>query len=548
MSPRRSALVAMAFAAAVSTLPVVAAAQQSILQFEGEASEHFGTAVAGLGDTNGDGIPDVAVGAPYASAGGLFSGKVVIVSGADGSVLQRIDGTVAEEFLGGRLAGVGDVDGDGADDVVASALGDPILTGTQPGRAILISGGTGQILWEIAGDGELANVGESLGAAGDVNGDGVPDVLIGAPDTDVGGILRAGRLLVLSGDTGAVLMQRDGTTTSHKLGRSAAGAGDTDGDGVPDVIVGGQGSAHLLRGTDLSIRFTWVGPDTSYGWAVDGGRDATGDGVPDLVVASQGLSSFITGEVELRDGATGAQVWSHVGEKQGDDFGLVVAFVDDGSFDGLADVAVGSRNSVAFGSQGERGRVQVFSGPTGLFVGDLRSHFFDYLGTSVSAIGDVDGDGHGDLVAGAPFYDVTPSGNEGRVLILSTDLYTQGPGPIHELGFGTSGTLGLPNVSFLGDLQPGSNLQLTITSVLTGSTVYVVFGLDWLGAPFMGGVLGPDPELALPFTMPFLGLSIDTVWPPGVPPGLPSWLQLWLPDGGGPQGFAVSHVHKLVAP
>lgn len=128
---------------------------------------------------------------------------------------------------------VGDVDRDGVNDVVASAPTYGSAGATSRGRVYLFSGKSGRKTWQFTGDSADA-LGTGLEGAGDVNADGIPDVVAGAPGT--------GRAYILSGRDGAVLHRLEGTAR-EAFGTTAAGAGDQDADGHGDVIVGAPGAA-----------------------------------------------------------------------------------------------------------------------------------------------------------------------------------------------------------------------------------------------------------------------------------------------------------------
>jgi hypothetical protein len=202
------------------------------------AGEQLGTAVAAIGDLDGDGRPDIAAGAPRADSQGLTdAGLVLLVSAADGHILDRIGGSEANGLFGASLAAAGDVDGDGRIDLIIGA----------PGRSVNNQAGVGTVsVWSTAGKREIvrlagADAGSGFGSivagGGDVDGDGRPDFLVGAPLADAEGQIDAGQVQVFSGADFRVLLSRAGNA-GDQLGSSAAFVGDLNGDRRTDVAVG----------------------------------------------------------------------------------------------------------------------------------------------------------------------------------------------------------------------------------------------------------------------------------------------------------------------
>jgi len=202
------------------------------------ASDELGYSVAGAGDVNGDGKADFIVGAPFADPGGLvYAGSVYLYSGADGSLLLQKDGA-AHDLLGHSVASAGELNGDGkADFIVGAAAASPDWL-TFAGSAFVYSGATGALLLQINGAAERDNFGSSVAGAGDLNGDGKADFIVGAPAAGPGGLDYAGSAYVYSGATGALLLQINGAAVDDVLGISVADAGDVDGDGKAEFIVG----------------------------------------------------------------------------------------------------------------------------------------------------------------------------------------------------------------------------------------------------------------------------------------------------------------------
>jgi hypothetical protein len=316
-------------------------------------SHHFGHAVGDAGDVNGDGVPDVIVGAP-----GDFStenGDAYVFSGADGSTLYALSGAHLGDMFGDAVCGLGDVDGDGLGDF---AIGAPtvILFGSGYDRVEVHSGATGQLLYsvfpkvlgdnlgaalalldDLDGDGvrdfaagaivgkyvdvvssrtgallfsiqspgtDFDVFGASLSAVGDFDGDGFGDLLVGSPLRDVGKNTAAGAAEVFSSISGLLLQQHLGTKKTLMTGVSVASAGDSNGDGAPDLLVGSQtGYADLYSGSSGGLLYRFkADPSLLNGLGVAGGEDFAGDGLAGVVVGSPLRGTGHPGHVEVRRG------------------------------------------------------------------------------------------------------------------------------------------------------------------------------------------------------------------------------------------------------
>ncbi len=306
-----------------------------------------GSAVAGAGDVNGDGLADVVVGAYGADINGDTSGRSYVVFGkpsqsavelgqvADGIGGFAIDGELEFDQAGASVAGAGDVNGDGLADVfIGAPLADP--TGKNSGRAYVVFGKESTQLVKlvdvVAGSGGFAMNGQagrdyagfSLDGAGDVNGDGLADVILGAYGASPEGNASAGRSYVVYGKQGTQLVNLtavanagdggfalDGELEADYSGFSVAGAGDVDGDGFADVIVGAFGNdakgasagrGYVVLGGDYSNLARQVGgpgPDNLAGTAEAelfiGGRGddvLTGQGGADIIYSGAGKDTI----------------------------------------------------------------------------------------------------------------------------------------------------------------------------------------------------------------------------------------------------------------
>src|SRR5262249_21292250 len=199
----------------------------------GTPNNRLGFSVAGVGDVNGDGVPDYAVGGPGRVVGPPQNGRVVVLSGRDHSVLYDLGGT-PQSFFGYDINAAGDVNADGYADLIVGA---PRVSQTAnlAGRVYVVSGRDGSTLWFQDGQGEFASLGTGVSGVGDLDGDGCAEQAAGAAGD---GHNNAGRAYVLSGRDGAYLRTLKPAATAFDFGDFYVHASDDlDGDGVPDIYV-----------------------------------------------------------------------------------------------------------------------------------------------------------------------------------------------------------------------------------------------------------------------------------------------------------------------
>lgn len=326
---------------------------------------------------------------------------------------------------------------------------------------------------DIAGD----LFGASVANAGDVDADGYPDVIVGAPESHLfagGEEPGLGRARVYSGASGLLLHEFQGHHFGNRFGSSVAGGADLDNDGHADVLVGaddlvlgfldfGFGYASVHSGATGTVLFEFG--NMRYGPSVAIGGDVDADGTVDLILGAPEAGSK-AGSIDIRSGFDGSLIRQLSGKPPkvvdsflgfpiyaGDQLGECVAAAGDLDVDGFADVLGGTRSAWIF-SSGFGNRMYAFSGATGAklhqFKGDGVS---DGFGKAVASAGDIDGDSVPDILGGAPFDNLSNglfggsvraySGVDGTLLWFLT-------GAASQHGFGSSIT-GLGDVD--GDLR-----------------------------------------------------------------------------------------------
>ena len=374
----------------------------------------LGLAVSGAGDVNGDGIPDLIVGGPGVFNSPFYdstiSGTARVYSGSDGSVLYSFDGDSVGDRFGFSVSGAGDINGDGFADVIVGAPADGV-DATTSGSVRVFSGVDGSVLYDFEGDSVGDRFGGSVSAAGDVNGDGVPDLIVGASHRDDNNGTNAGRVQVFSGSDGSVIYTFDGDSFSDPFfGNSVSGAGDVNGDGTPDLIVGaqvGNGRARVFSGSDGSVLYNFDGDSLNdgFGGSVSGAGDLNGDGFDDLIVGAPNAGGPFSGLARVFSGVDGSVLYNlEVGFPSS--LGTSVSDVGDVNGDGVPDLIVGAPSDGNFGIVGDdfffSGSARLFSGVDGSQIYNfIGDSIGDLFGWSVSGLGDINGDGVDDFVVGA---------------------------------------------------------------------------------------------------------------------------------------------------
>ena len=450
--------------AKVIDLSALDSTQGFIIQGDG-IHDNAGYSVSSAGDVNGDGIAYLIVGVPFGDDGGYETGEAYVIFGRD--------------VVGG-----------------AAAFGNIDLTSLDPADGFIIQGAV-----------NYGYVGYSVSSAGDVNGDGIADLIVGAPygngtgkahvifGRDVTGSAASFGTIDLTALDPADGFTIEGDTIYDYAGYSVSSAGDVNGDGIADLIVGarmadgsgaGTGAAYVIFGRDVAggaaafgtIDITSLDPADGFiiegagdgdqtGYSVSGTGDVNGDGIDDLIVGAPygdggapdagqawviygrdvagGAPAFGTIDLLALDPADG---FSILGDRGSDLAGYSVSSAGDVNGDGIADMIVGA--PVGDDGPENAGEAYVIYGrdvtggaapfgtidlaaldPADGFI--IQGYEADgRVGSSVSSAGDVNGDGYDDLVVGGPHV----TGQTGEAYVIYG-----GPGPLALSGDGANDTL-----------------------------------------------------------------------------------------------------------
>jgi hypothetical protein len=418
-----------------------------------QAGAHFGSSVSSAGDVNGDGYSDVIIGAPGHDAGGNTDGRVLVyhgsAAGLSASPSSTFDGTQTLTGLGFSVACAGDINGDGYSDVIIGVqrydiayvyFGSPSGLSASPNSTPDDANQT------------PCGFGNSVASAGDINGDGYSDVIIGAPNYDDGANAAEGRAFVYHGSPAGLSASPtstpdDGNQAGANFGNRVALAGDVNADGYSDVIIGAyqyddgantlEGRAFVYHGSATGMLAT---PNSTlddanqasaqFGFSVASAGDVNGDGYSDVIIGALAFTdgaNALEGRAFVYHGSAAGLSASpnntpNDADQAGAAFGTSVACAGDVNSDGFSDVIIGAPG-YDDGANADEGRAFVYRGSaTGLSAApvstpDDANQAGANFGYSVAHAGDVNSDGFSDVIIGAYLFDDGVNVDEGRAFV-----------------------------------------------------------------------------------------------------------------------------------
>ena len=351
-------------------------ALSGLYTIDGEVAGDIAGYSVAVCDANDDGRDDLVIGAPSNDEAGVSAGKVYVYSGFDGSLLWSMTGFAAGDRLGWSVAAAGDIDNDGFEDVIVGAPYSD-AGGIDAGRAYVLDGQNGAVLRTFTGQNPGDLFGWAVAGIGDANNDGNDDVAVGAPRSDFSGT-DAGRVSIYSG-SGPLLKRLNGDNPGDLFGSSIAGkrfnAGfiydmiavgapnnDANGNNAGEVKVFLRNISSPACGASLvCLQYTILGGNGGDRFGTSVAVDnVVGNSFADVIVGAPkaDLNGSASGAAYVFSGSNGSLATKYFGEAAGDNFGQSVAAAGDVNGDSNGDLLVGAPFNDAGGDTA--GRAYVF--------------------------------------------------------------------------------------------------------------------------------------------------------------------------------------------
>jgi len=394
-------------------------------EWDGEAmNDQFGWIARDIGDVDGDGADDVVTSAPTRQIGGTPAGRIYAYSSRSGRLLWSADGR-ADDQVGTGVERAGDTNRDGVPDVVAGAPGG--------GRAYVYSGRDGKVLRTFEAENPKDDAfGRHASGTGDVDHDGYADVIVGAPGNGAGGA-GAGRAYVYSGKTGRTILTLTGERAGDGFGSTVAGWADGSRRflivGAPAAGPSKHGRTYVYDTLSAKPKFVIEADDTGRALGmmfVSVLGDVDGDRVPDIYASDWANAALgdRTGRIYVHSGKTGRRLMTLTGETAGEGFGIGPATAGDVDGDGRADLIVGAWQYAGAAVSG--GRATLYSGKDGRPLKTWTCKVpGDTFGFDAVGMGDVDRDGIIDLLVTSAWSGIHGY-HSGRVFLISSGIRTHG--------------------------------------------------------------------------------------------------------------------------
>lgn len=410
----------------------------------------FGSSVQSAGDVNGDGYSDVIIGAMNYDNGVGDEGAAFVyygsASGLSGSS-TKLTQDQAGAFFGSAVSSAGDVNADGYSDVIVASLG---YTNGELGEGAFFlfygsSNGISDKPHQMAESNQAKARMQSVALAGDINDDGFSDVIVGLSGYQ-NGQANEGAAFVYKGSASGLDLSNpiilESNQINARMGHAVAGAGDVNGDGYQDIVVGAptytngqkdEGAAFVFLGTALGLKIAPVAvlegnqDNARMGTAVSSTGNSDGDGFSDIAV---GAPFYDNGETDegavfifkgVQNGINPVAAQVIEGAVNEVHCGSALAPAGDVNGDGFGDLIVGASN-YSEGENGEGIAVVCHGSATGLDNDGSSIIQSDQaqaqMGDAVASAGDVNGDGYSDIIIGIGQYDNAPKSDDGSVLIF----------------------------------------------------------------------------------------------------------------------------------